>query len=100
MSKKQYNIIDDITNRVMGLIDEFDEDMDRQLEGLDPDLRPLRKPDVRAFARYMLELYPPQWWVHPDGKLEFNSIWTIELRDDPRIRGGKELFRQMQKGIS
>lgn len=59
----------------------------------------LKKEDVPAFVRYWFSIHPPAWWQHPDGSLEYGSIWAIEMRDNPAIENGKEIYEFIQEAL-
>lgn len=59
----------------------------------------LKKEDVPAFVQYWFSVYPPQVWQHPDGHQEYGSIWAIEMRDNPAIENGKEVYDFIKEAL-
>lgn len=92
--------IEELTERMTNKDAELQRGLDRYL-GKEArfEASDLKKEDIPAFVAYWFSKYPPQVWQHPDGSMELGSIWAIELRDNPDIEGGRELYDLIKENL-
>lgn len=56
--------------------------------------------EIAFFAQKMLEDFPPKVWVNEEtGEVIFDSAWNATLRDDPRVEGGREVWKRINEAV-
>lgn len=105
MNKEQAAaVFDGIREKVKWL----DEHAQPLIEEMNPEAKKLRKPDVEAYVRYMLEQYPPEPFLMPDGEVIIASAWGLLLKHSEwtndkghkvSITNAKDWLRRLEGGL-
>ena len=94
----------EMSEHVLKLVEEqiawLNETVSPLIASMNPEGKRVQKKDWPAIAAYMLTLYPPQDFVFPDGHVEHGSAWGLALQHVPGIKGGRELARQIERGLN